>query len=174
MANGYVATYGSEPSSRKMSLEMTAEEGSETHNILRDEREQHEDDQRQLKIVNGSQETQVSGSWWNSLSNTDAVPTPTAARFHHVENVKELGGFISLMDDPALPMTPSVTTSSHQKVESIFDNEGDDLGLGNSTHKRTQDEPTKMTEDKPPPASAQDAAKGDEKRGKLQMGPVSW
>lgn len=168
MANGYAATYD-EPSSRKTSLEITAEEGSEVQNVSRDEQ-----GQRQPKIVDGSQETQDSGGWWSSLSNTDSAPTPTATTFHHVESVRGLGeGFISLMDDPALSVMPNVTASSHQKVESTFDDEVDDLGIGNSAHRKTQDEPAKMMEDKPPTASVQDTTKGEEKRGKLQMWLVS-
>lgn len=167
MANGYVATYGSEPSSRKTSLEMTAEEGSEAPNVLRDERIQREEDQRQPKIVDGNQETQNSDGWWSSLSSTDSAPTPTVASFHRVENARELGeGFISLMDDPALSVTPNVTTSSRQEVENRFDDEADDLGLGN---RRTQGVPEKMTEDNPPSEPVQDTTKADEKRGKLHM-----
>lgn len=170
MANGYAATYGSESSSRKTSLEMTAEEGLETQNVYRDERDQHEEDQRQPKTVDDNQETQDSSGWWSSLNNTDAAPTPTAAQFHHVENVRELGeGFISLMDDPALSVTSSATASSHQKAKSTFDDEVDDLGLGNSAHRRTQDEPATTSEDNPPAAPVQDTTKGNEKRGKLQM-----
>ncbi|KAH0830581.1 Sec23-binding domain of Sec16-domain-containing protein [Lanmaoa asiatica] len=165
MANGYAATHGSEPSSRKTSLEMTAEEGSEAQNVSRHERDQREEGRRQPKIVDGNQETQDSGGWWSSLSNTDSAPTPTAATFHHIENVGELGeGFISLMDDPALSVTPNTTASSHQKMESTFDDEVDDLGLGNSAYRRTQDGPPKMTEDKPPAASVQDTTKGNEKQ----------
>ena len=171
IVNGYAATYGSEPSSRKTSLEMTAEEGSEAQNVLRHEQYQ-EEDERQPKVVGGGQD---SGSWWSSLSNTDTAPTPTTATFHHVESVRGLGeGFISLMDDPALSVTPDVTAPSRQKVESIFEDEAGDLGLGNSAHKRTQDEPAKTTEDRPPAAPVQDPIKDDEKRGKLNMCPASW
>jgi hypothetical protein len=165
MVNGYVATY-SEPSSRKTSLEVTAEEGSEVQNVLRDERVQQED-QRQPKIVNGNQENQDSDGWWRSLSSTDSAPTPTIASFHRVENVSELGeGFISLMDDPALSVTPNVTTSSRQEVENGFDDEADDLGLGN---RRTHEVSEKMTEDNPPTELIQDTTKADEKQGKLYM-----
>lgn len=168
MANGYAAAYGSEPSSRKPSLEMTAEEGSETQNVLRDERDQHEEDRRQPTVVDGNQETQDSGSWWSSLSNTDTAPTPTVATFHRIESVRELGeGFISLMDDPSLSMTPNATTSSPQQVESSFDEEADDLGLGNNAQKRAQVAPAKLTEDNPPSEPVQDTARSDEKRGKL-------
>ncbi|KAG8217541.1 Sec23-binding domain of Sec16-domain-containing protein [Butyriboletus roseoflavus] len=160
MANGYAATYGSEPSSRKTSLEITAEEGSEVQNVLRNEQ-----DQRQPKIMHGNQETQNSGGWWSSLGNTDSAPTPTATTFHHVEDVRESGeGFISLMDDSALSLMRNITASSHQKVESTFDDEADDLGLGNSAHRGTQDEPAKMMEDKPPAAPVQDTTKGEEQR----------
>ena len=149
---------------------MTAQEGSEAQNVLRDERVQHEEDQRQSKTVDAKQETQDSDGWWSSLSNTDSAPTPTVASFHRVENVKELGeGFISLMDDPALSATPNVTTSSRQELESRFDDEADDLGLGNSVHRRIQDVPEKMTEANPPTEPVQDTAKADEKRGKLYV-----
>ncbi|KAI9571534.1 Sec23-binding domain of Sec16-domain-containing protein [Boletus coccyginus] len=107
------------------------------------------------------EKTQDSGSWWSSLNSTDSAPTPTAATFHHVENVRELGeGFISLMDDPAL----NVTTSSRQEVESRLDEEVDDLGFGNSARKRTRDSPAQMTEDNPPSEPVQDNTKTDEKR----------
>lgn len=143
---------------------MTVEEGFEAQNVLSDKRDQQEEDQRQLKIVDGNQETQDSGSWWSSLNSTDSAPTPTAATFHHVENVRELGeGFISLMDDPAL----NVTTSSRQEVESRLDEDVDDLGFGNSARKRTRDSPAQMTEDNPPSEPVQDNTKTDEKRGKL-------
>ncbi|KAF8559595.1 hypothetical protein OG21DRAFT_1480351 [Imleria badia] len=165
LANGYATAYGSEPSSRKTSLEMTAEEGSEIQNVLQDEQDQHEEDQRQPAIVDGNQETQDSGSWWSSLSNTDSAPTPTVATFHRVESVRQLGeGFVSLMDDPPLSVTPNVTTSSLQQVESRFDEEVD-LGFGNSWHKRAQDAPAKVTEDNPPSEPVEDIAKADEKRG---------
>jgi len=165
MANGYAATYGSEPSSRKTSLEMTAEEGSEAQSVLQDKRVQHEENERQSKIVDANQETQDSEGWWSSLNNTDSAPTPTVATFHRVESVRELGGgFISLMDDPALSATPNVTTSSRQEVESRFDDEADDLGLGNSVHSRTQDVAEKMTEVNPPTEPVQDTTKADEKR----------
>ncbi|KAG6376165.1 Sec23-binding domain of Sec16-domain-containing protein [Boletus reticuloceps] len=156
--------YSPEPSSRKTSLEMTVEEGSEIQKVSRDERELHDEDQRQPKDVDGGQETRDSGSWWSSLNNTDSTPTPTIATFH-VENAREVGeGFISLMDDPALSVTPIVTTPSPQQVESGFDGD-DDLGLGNTVHRKKQDTPAKIivTEDKPPNKPAQDTTKVDEK-----------
>jgi len=165
MANGYAAAYGSEPSSRKTSLEKTVEEGFEAQNVLRDER-----DQCQPKTMDGNQETQDSGSWWSSFNSTDSAPTPTATTFHHVENLRESGeGFISLMDDPALSVTPNVTTSSRQEVESRLDEEADDLGFGNSAHRRTRDAPAQMTEDNPPNEPVQDNTKTDQKRGKLHI-----
>lgn len=165
MVNGYTATYGSEPSSRKTSLEMTAEENSEVQNILRDE-QYEEENERQSEMVDGNR---GSGGWWNSLGNTDSAPTPTTATFHHVENVRELGdGFISLMDHPALSMVPNATALSLHRVESTFEDEGDDLGLGNSAHKGTQEEPARVPEeDKPPTAPVQDPTKDDAKRGGL-------
>lgn len=165
MANGYPATYASEPSSRKTSLEMTAEEGSDAQNVLQDERERGED-QRQPKTVDDEEATQDPDGWWNSLGNTDSAPTPTVATFHRVENVRELGeGFISLMDDPALSVTQNMTISSRQQVGSDFDDEV--LGLGNNAHKKTQDTPAKVAEDNPPSELAQGTTKAEEKRGKL-------
>lgn len=161
--NGYAAAYDSEPSSRKTSLEITAEEGSEAQYPLADEHKYGQ----QPKSADSNQETQESGGWWNSLGNTDTTSTPTAATFHPIESIKEIGeGFISLMDDPALSMTPNMTASPRRTNDSMFDDE-DDLGLGNSAQRRKRDEPTKMAEDKPPAASVQDTTKGDEKRGKV-------
>lgn len=162
MANGN-ATYGSEPSSRKMSLEMTVEEGSEAQNVLRDEQYQ----ERESKIVD---DKQGSGGWWNSLSNTNFASTPTTAAFHHVENVRELGeGFISLMDDPVLSVTPNISAPSRQKVEILSEDDADDFGLGNNAHKRAQDEVPKAIEDKLPAEPVLDSTEDDGKQSKLYM-----
>lgn len=165
LANGYTATYGSEPSSRKTSLEMTAEEGSEAQNILWGEGDRHED-QRQRKIADSNEEAQDLGGWWNSLSNTDSAPTPTGATFHRVEDAREFGeGFISLMDEHSMSLAPT-TTSPRQQMESNFD-EGDDLGLGNNAHRKIQAPPAKLTEDNPSTKPVEDTIEADEKRGKL-------
>lgn len=166
MVNGYAAAYDSEPSSRKTSLEITAEEGSEAQYPLANER-QREEEPQQPKSGDSNQETRDSGGWWNSLGSAETASTPTAATFHPIESIREVGeGFISLMDDPALSMTPNMTASPRRTADSMFDDEADDLGLGNSAPRRKRDEPTKMAEDRPP-ASVQDTTKGDEKRGKV-------
>lgn len=158
MVNGYAGMYGSEPPSQKTSLEMTTEESLETQNDLRDEQPREEDQQPQA--ADGSQN---SGGWWSSLGDTDTAPTPTTA-FHHIANIRESEeGFISLMDDP---MIPNVMAPSRHKVEDIFGDDADDLGLGNSTRGKTQDEPAGGAEDKPPAAPVQAPTKEDEKRGK--------
>ncbi|KAF8844945.1 hypothetical protein BDN67DRAFT_1007736 [Paxillus ammoniavirescens] len=157
VANAYVPAYGSEPSSRKTSLEMTAEEGSEPQSAA-----QEEPYHQQQEGVENNQQPQESGSWWNSLA--DSAPTPTPATFHHVSGLGD--GLISLMDDPALSVAsnPSVS-SSRQRVERGSEDEEDDLGLGNSTHKRKQEEGAKLnTEDNTAAAPAQETAKPEEKQ----------
>lgn len=107
--NGYVPAYG-EPLSRKPSLEMTAEEGSE-------------------------QQQQETG-WWSSLNNSDSGPTPTTATFHSVDHFRASSdGFISLMDDPALAVAPSTSISNGQPQPS-FEDEDEDLGFGNNANRR--------------------------------------
>ncbi|KAF9227903.1 hypothetical protein BS17DRAFT_764261 [Gyrodon lividus] len=161
IASAYVPAYGSEPSSRKTSLEMTAEEGSEAQSAVQDELHYQQQDG-----VGGNQQPQESGSGWNSLGSADSAPTPTAATFHHV---RELGdGFISLMDDPTLSVVsnPSISSSSHERVESGSEYEEDDLGLGNSVHKRKQEGGAKVNGDhKPAAAPTRETAKPEDKQG---------
>ncbi|KAG2144936.1 Sec23-binding domain of Sec16-domain-containing protein [Suillus cothurnatus] len=109
--NGYAPAYG-EPLSRKPSLEMTAEEGSE-------------------------QQQQETG-WWSSLNNADSGPTPTTATFHSVDHFRASSdGFISLMDDPALAAAPSTSMSNRQPQPSLEDeDEDEDLGFGNNANRR--------------------------------------
>ncbi|KAG9318501.1 Sec23-binding domain of Sec16-domain-containing protein [Chiua virens] len=168
VANRYAAAYYSEPSSRKASLEMMAEPVSEEREGLQEQQEQHEEEPQQelTAVVDSDPEGGSSGGWWNSLgAHTDSSSTPTATDFHHVENVKELGeGFISLMDDPALSVTPNVATPSPPKAESTFD-EADDLGLGNNAHSRPiRDESVKNVEDKPSSVPVQDTATNEQKQ----------
>ncbi|KAF9246504.1 Sec23-binding domain of Sec16-domain-containing protein [Melanogaster broomeanus] len=171
MTNGYVPAYGSEPSLRKASLEMTAEEGSEPQSAAQDEPHHH-----QHEGVENNQQPQEPGGWWKSLNGADSAPTPTAATFHHVKEVRELGdGFISLMDDPALSVASnrSVSSSSH-RVESGFEDEEDDLGLGNSTHKKRQEESAKSNGDhKPAPSPTQETAKPEGKQDTPQPAAAS-
>ncbi|KAI0831400.1 Sec23-binding domain of Sec16-domain-containing protein [Trametes gibbosa] len=81
------------------------------------------------------------GSWWGA-SDSDAA-TPTATSFGEMNDQPSSStsnsGFISLMDDPMLSMTPTATKQqgsplprpSHNTLAE--EDEDDDLGLGNST-----------------------------------------
>ncbi|KAH7914707.1 Sec23-binding domain of Sec16-domain-containing protein [Hygrophoropsis aurantiaca] len=142
-----------------------------------------------------NQDESESGGWWNSLNSADSAPTPTAANFHQVDNYSpSQDGFISLMDDPALSVTPSPPISQSRQYEG---DDMDDLGLGNSNkHSRAQEtevgsgettsspttasaHPNDTTEVKPPAASAAAAAAASGswlsrfwKRGDTAPGPV--
>ncbi|KAI1795779.1 Sec23-binding domain of Sec16-domain-containing protein [Ganoderma leucocontextum] len=81
-------------------------------------------------------------SWWGA-SESD-VSTPTASSFGHMDEQPSSStsnsGFISLMDDPMLSMTPTVTGSPMPRAAQNHDNDDhdDDLGLGNSSKKSAQ------------------------------------
>ena len=83
------------------------------------------------------------GSWWGA-SESD-VSTPTASSFGHMDEQSSSStsnsGFISLMDDPMLNMTPTATRAPASPVtrpaHNDFDDD-DDLGLGNSSRKKAQ------------------------------------
>ncbi|KAI0665169.1 Sec23-binding domain of Sec16-domain-containing protein [Cubamyces menziesii] len=83
-----------------------------------------------------------SGSWWGA-SDSDAA-TPTATTFGNSDEQPSSStsgsGFVSLMDDPMLSMTPTATKQQGSPLprpsqHSIEEEEEDDLGLGNSSLK---------------------------------------
>ena len=92
----------------------------------------------------GGSKPQRSGSWWGA-SESD-VSTPTASSFDHMDehppSSTSTSGFISLMDDPMLSMTPTVTRSPGSPMphttRNDFEDEDDDLGLGNSSRKKVE------------------------------------
>jgi len=77
-------------------------------------------------------------SWWGSEESS--VPTPTASAFTQVDThlSESAEGFVSLMDDPAYSMTPTVTSRAASAFErstsmqSSIDDDEEDLGFGNS------------------------------------------
>ncbi|KAI6109788.1 Sec23-binding domain of Sec16-domain-containing protein [Pisolithus sp. B1] len=146
-ATTYVSAYGSGPTSRKSSLEVTPEESTSGSSLPPQERARQE-----------------SGGWWDSLSNADSSTTPVATAFVKVDGVPSSGsGLVSLMDDPALSATPS-SGAVPRRLGTTFEDEEDDLGLSNSTFKKPEEsakpvkghspsptppqEPTVQTEDK--------------------------
>jgi hypothetical protein len=139
--NGYVPAYG-EPLSRKPSLEMTAEEGSE-------------------------QQQQETG-WWSSLNNSDSGPTPTTATFHSVDHFRASSdGFISLMDDPALAVAPSTSISNDQPQPS-FEDEDEDLGFGNNANRRERrQEAAESGSSEKSATPVEDIKKTEEKKGQF-------
>ncbi|KAG1875268.1 Sec23-binding domain of Sec16-domain-containing protein [Suillus tomentosus] len=144
--NGYAPAYGTEPLSRKPSLEMTAEEGSE-------------------------QQQQETG-WWSSLNNSDSGPTPTTATFHSVDHFQASSdGFISLMDDPALAVAPSPSMPTHQ-LQPSFEDEDEDLGFGNNANKRERPAGSGSSEKSATPV--EDVKKTEEKKATASAAPSSW
>lgn len=139
--NGYAPAYG-EPLSRKPSLEMTAEEGSE-------------------------QQQQETG-WWSSLNNSNSGPTPTTATFHSVDHFRASSdGFVSLMDDPALAAAPSTSMLNHQPQPS-FEDEDEDLGFGNNANRRERrQEAAESGSSEKSATPVEDAKKTEEKKGQL-------
>ncbi|PCH38075.1 hypothetical protein WOLCODRAFT_161281 [Wolfiporia cocos MD-104 SS10] len=99
------------------------------------------------------------GTWWGSSES--AAPTPTASSFARTEENTQpdsSSGFISLMDDPAFSVTPTAPSRSARPA-SFEEDEEDDLGLGNASHRvrpRNSDEdqntdPAPAKESKPEP-----------------------
>ncbi|PIL24083.1 hypothetical protein GSI_13834 [Ganoderma sinense ZZ0214-1] len=77
------------------------------------------------------------GSWWGT-SESD-VSTPTASSFGHMDeqpsSSSSNSGFVSLMDDPMLNMTPTATRAPASPMIRLEDDD-DDLGIGNSSRKK--------------------------------------
>lgn len=82
------------------------------------------------------------GSWWGAPDSE--APTPTAATFIHTDtSAPSANGFVSLMDDPALSITPIATskpphafgTTSSMSPHNELDD--DELGLGNGAKRRS-------------------------------------
>ncbi|KAG1891037.1 Sec23-binding domain of Sec16-domain-containing protein [Suillus subluteus] len=148
--NGYAPAYG-EPLSRKPSLEMTAEEGSE-------------------------QQQQETG-WWSSLNNSDSGPTPTTATFHSVDHFQAPSdGFISLMDDPALAAAPSTSMSNRQPQPSLgYEDEDEDLGFGNNANRRERrQEAVESGSSEKSVTPVEDVKKTEEKKATAPAAPSSW
>ncbi|OSC99056.1 hypothetical protein PYCCODRAFT_1438667 [Trametes coccinea BRFM310] len=112
----------------------------------------------------------ATGSWWGP-SDSDAATTPTASTFGNGDDQASSStsnsGFISLMDDPMLSMTPTATKQQGSPLprpsqHSIEEEDEDDLGLGNSSLKPKKadkaengdaaDSPAAKEEEKPKPA----------------------
>lgn len=138
--------------SRKPSLEMTAEEGSE-------------------------QQQQETG-WWSSLNNSDTGPTPTTATFHSVDHFQASSdGFISLMDDPALAAVPSTFTLNRHPQPS-FEDGVEDLGFGNNANRRRQEAAESESSEKSV-TPVEDVKKTEEKKdtnppATASAAPSSW
>ncbi|KAI8998549.1 Sec23-binding domain of Sec16-domain-containing protein [Trametes punicea] len=89
-------------------------------------------------------------SWWGA-SESDAATTPTATNFGSSEDQHSSStsnsGFISLMDDPMLSMTPTATKQQGSPLprpsqHGIEEEEEDDLGLGNNSLRPKKTEKT--------------------------------
>ncbi|KAH9901028.1 Sec23-binding domain of Sec16-domain-containing protein [Cubamyces lactineus] len=105
------------------------------------------------------------GSWWGA-SDSDAA-TPTATTFGNSDDQPSSStsgsGFVSLMDDPMLSMTPTATKQQGSPLprpseHSIEEEEEDDLGLGNSSLKPKKTEKAENG-DAPESAAAKEEAK---------------
>ena len=84
------------------------------------------------------------GGWWSSVYRGGSNETPTASSFSNVD-AQDTGaesggsGFISLMDGyNSFTPSPSVSTPANRKVEDA-DELDEDLGLGNSSHKKKKE-----------------------------------
>lgn len=92
-------------------------------------------------------------SWWETSESAEAT-TPTASAFVQLKdtNVPVSSGFISLMDDPSISATPTATSrnSFNRGSARAFEDEEDDLGLGNSsTHAKAQQQRTESEKKSP-------------------------
>ncbi|KAL4067649.1 Sec23-binding domain of Sec16-domain-containing protein [Scleroderma citrinum] len=147
-AHGYVSAYSSNASSRKSSLEITPEEAASISSPVQEH------------------QPQESGGWWNALNSADSAPTPTATTFLKVEDVHSSeDGLISLMDDQTFAVTPS-PSATPRRLETAFEDEEDDLGLGNNSSKKksqVNEEPTGGHS--PSQTHQQEAATSEEKSG---------
>ncbi|KAI0950569.1 hypothetical protein AcV7_008992 [Taiwanofungus camphoratus] len=82
----------------------------------------------------------VAGVFWGSSDS--GAPTPTASSFVRLDEgvpAASSSGFISLMDDPTYSITPTATqgpasSDSHRSTQ-LWDDDEDDLGLGNTSHR---------------------------------------
>ncbi|KAJ2981532.1 hypothetical protein NUW54_g10859 [Trametes sanguinea] len=108
----------------------------------------------------------ATGSWWGA-SDSDAATTPTASTFGNGDDQPSSStsnsGFISLMDDPMLSMTPTATKQQGSPLprpaqHGIEEEDEDDLGLGNSSLK-----PKKAEKAENGDAAESPAAKEEEK-----------
>ncbi|KAI6150749.1 Sec23-binding domain of Sec16-domain-containing protein [Pisolithus tinctorius] len=134
----YIPAYGSSSSSRKSSLEVTPEESASGSSQLQQE-----------------QARQESGGWWDALSGADSSATPVATTFVRVGGVPSSGnGLVSLMDDPALSVTPN-PDATPRRLDTTFEDDEDDLGLGNSALMRKPEESAKTAEGHPPSSTPQ-------------------
>ncbi|KAG1715700.1 hypothetical protein ID866_1463 [Astraeus odoratus] len=146
--HAYVPAYGSNASSRKSSLEITSEEVANAPTPSQ---------------KHGPQQPKENGGWWNALDSADSAPTPTATTFHKVENVRSSAdGLISLMDDPALSVSPS-PGAPPRRLETTFEDEEDDLGLGNSAPKKPEDKSQPAQGQSSSPTAQEQAIKSEEK-----------
>ena len=152
--HGYVSAYNGNISSRKSSLEITPEERANASSPVQEQPQPQP-------------QPQESNGWWNALGSTDSAPTPTAATFLKVADVRSSeNGLISLMDDEALSVGPSPSATPRQ-LETTFEDEEDDLGLGNNPSKKKQQEVNEEPSGVHPPSQdrQQETAKTEDKSG---------
>ncbi|KAI9070392.1 hypothetical protein FKP32DRAFT_1639839 [Trametes sanguinea] len=106
----------------------------------------------------------ATGSWWGA-SDSDATTTPTASTFGNGDDQPSSStsnsGFISLMDDPMLSMTPTATKQQGSPLprpaqHSIEEEDEDDLGLGNSSLKPKKAEKPEIGDAAESPASKEE------------------
>ncbi|KAH9856978.1 Sec23-binding domain of Sec16-domain-containing protein [Lenzites betulinus] len=103
---------------------------------LRPEGSSHDD----VSAYGGHSKPPNTGSWWGASDSDAATPTASSFGEMHDQPASDASnsGFISLMDDPMLSMTPTATKQqgsplprpSHTALAEEEDD--DDLGLGNS------------------------------------------
>lgn len=109
---------------------------------------------------------------WGWSASDSAVPTPTATSFIKTETtiLASSEGFISLMDDPALALTPSPAPSSLGRTPSTSSDAGwdeeDDLGLSTS-RKSKPSEKSDLQKSTPSTAETtkEEPAKSEERPG---------
>ncbi|KAI6022685.1 Sec23-binding domain of Sec16-domain-containing protein [Pisolithus marmoratus] len=98
------------------------------------------------------------GGGGTALSSADSSATPVATTFVKVEGVSPSGGgLVSLMDDATLSTTPS-PGAAPRRLDTTFEDEEDDLGLGNRALRKPE-ESAKPAEGNPPsPTPQQESA----------------
>lgn len=112
---------------------------------------------------NGGEANAQEVTWWGSSGYGDTGKTPTAAHFEKVEARHEgadSNGFFSPMAGQMFAIAPQSSISSRQP--SSYDNEDDDLGLGNSMNKRKNEAATEVDSQEAKPISS--PAKEEEKK----------